>query len=102
MNKQRNLLEEWYKLMKKKARKVAAATVLISDPTLWRIGFPKMITKAEHQLFLKLCDPTSGFILKDKSKQIEVLVKHDISYLKLLAAVKASQKKLTNIQKEYD
>ena len=88
--------------MKKKAGKSATANVFISNPTLWRIAIPKMFTKSEHQLFLKLCAPASGVLLKSKSKQIEMSVKHDVSYLKLLAAVEAGQKKLTGLQKQCD
>ena len=58
--------------------------------------------KSERQLFLKLCVPGSGVLSKCEKDHIEVLRKHDVTYLKLLGAVEAAQKRVINLQKEFD
>ena len=39
---------------------------------------------------------------KNESKQLKVLEKNDVTYLKLLADVKSAGKKLTSLKKRYD
>ena len=69
---------------------------------MWPILLPKYFIKAEHQLFLKLCVPKSGVLGKDEKEQFQVLQKHNVTYLKILAEVETHRRKLTELQKQYD
>ena len=98
----KDLLTEWGKLTAKKNTEAVTKNIAPSDPTLWNLLAPKQFTKAERQLFLKLCVANSGVLSKNETEQLKVLKDNNVTYLRLLAAVEATHKKLTALQKEYD
>ena len=98
----KDLLTEWGKLTAKKNTEAVTKNIAPSDPTLWNLLAPKQFTKTERQLFLKLCVANSGVLSKNETEQLKVLKDNNVTYLRLLAAVEATHKKLTALQKEYD
>ena len=91
----KDLLTEWGKLTAKKNVEAAANNIAPSDPTLWNLLAPKQFTKAEKHLFLKLCVANSGLLSKNETDHLKVLKDNNVTYLRLLAAVEATHKKLT-------
>ena len=88
--------------MQKQQLAAAATRVDPSDLQLLQITTPKQYTKAKHQMFLKLCVEKSGVLGKNESKNIAVLKEKDVTYLRLLAAVEKTQKKLSDAKRKYD
>ena len=95
------ILTEWNDLLRKKTAAVEAKGILIADGSWWKIQTASANTKANRCLFLKMRVPGSGVLGKKESKQLQVLLKHNITHLKLFNAAEILQKELTSLQKEY-
>ena len=53
-------------------------------------------------MFLNQCIEKCGVLGKNESKNIAVLKEKDVTYLRLLAAVEKTQKKLSDAKRKYD
>ena len=74
----------------------------VHDPLLWKVSIPSKFLKSERQLFLMLRIYGNGVLSKCEKDQIKILRKHDVTYLKLLGAVKTAQKRVTDLQKDFN
>ena len=102
IKKKREILTKWNDLLRTKTAAAEAKGIPIADGSWWKIQTESANTKANRCLFLKMCVPGSGVLGKKESEQLQVLVKHDVTYLKLLSVAETLQKELTSLQKEYD
>ena len=99
---QKTILTEWGKLIQKRQVAAIRAGVGVAEPSLWAILTPGNTTRAERQLFLRMCVPKSGKLGKDESEQIECLHQNNVTYLRLMAAKETIELQLTSNQKAYD
>ena len=64
-------------------------------PTLWHFCTPKAFTAAERNVILRICAPESKVLSKGKCEHIDVFWKHNITYLKIMAAIEDKNIELT-------
>ena len=96
------ILTEWKSIVEKRQKTADIRKVPIDHPSLWLFCTQKAFTAGERKVILRLCAPESKMLLKGEREHIDVFQKHNVTYLKIMAAIEDKNIELTSLKKQLE